>query len=218
MPPANYRRKWIKLWIDECLVGSIREDLTPEERSVWYDSLLIAGRNRPPGCISSNETTAISPGRLASVLNIPTALLARATKKFVESGRITIDGAGIIHIVNWEQYQYTDYDRQKTYRQAKKKALTSTSDILDPEFGEIVSLWEDNKGLMSHTVLDELQLLYDENPKGWLIDAIKEAINQGKLSLAYFKAILKRWNSEGRDNKNKPSASQGARIQKYTDD
>ena len=120
MPPSSFKRKWIKLWIDECLTGTIREEVTPEERSVWYDFLLLAGRNRPPGSISANETTSLSPKRLASILNIPVSLLASSTKKFEDSGRITIDEAGVIHITNWEKYQYTDYDRQKPYREAKR--------------------------------------------------------------------------------------------------
>jgi len=117
MTPVNFKRKWIKLWIDECLTGTIREDVTPEERSVWYDFLLVAGRNRPPGCISANENTPLSPKRLASILNIPVGLLTRATDKFRESGRIYIDQEGVIHIQNWDKYQFTDYDRQKPYRQ-----------------------------------------------------------------------------------------------------
>jgi len=123
MPPSNFKRKWIKLFIDECLTGTIREDLSSEERGVWYDFLLLAGRNRPPGAVSANETTAISPRRLASLLNISVQLLARATRKFLDSGRIIMDGAGIIHIVNWDKYQYTDYDRQKPYREAKMSKI-----------------------------------------------------------------------------------------------
>jgi len=125
MPPSNFKRKWVKLWIDECLTGTIREDLTPDERSVWYDFLLFAGRNRPPGNISANETTAITPRRLAAILNIPVQLLARAVKKFEESGRVEIGEAGIIKIMNWDKYQFTDYDRQKVYRQDKPEPPAS---------------------------------------------------------------------------------------------
>lgn len=122
MPPANFKRRWIKLFIDECLTGTIREDLTPTQRSLWYDFLLLAGRNRPPGCISANEKTKLSPGRIAAVLNVPTKMVERAISKFIESERITVDRRGIIHIANWDKYQYTDYDRQKPYRQAARKA------------------------------------------------------------------------------------------------
>jgi len=120
MPPSNFKRKWIKLWIDECLTGTVREDLSPEERSVWYDILLFAGRNRPAGHISANKTTPISRKRLAAILNIPLGLLNRSIKKFEESERISINSKGIIRITNWDKYQFTDYDRQKPYRQKSR--------------------------------------------------------------------------------------------------
>ena len=122
VPPGLYKRRWIKLWIDECLTGTIREELEPEERGIWFDFLLLAGKNRPPGYISANETQAITPKRLAAILNVPITMLARAIKKFEESGRITIDhDTDIIQVVNWEKYQYSDYDRQKAGRQAKRE-------------------------------------------------------------------------------------------------
>ena len=133
MPPSNFKRKWIKLYIDECLTGTIREDLLPEERGVWYDFLLLAGRNRPPGAISANETTAISPRRLASLLNISIQLIARAAKKFEESGRLEIDEAGIMHIANWDKYQFTDYDRQKPYRQKDQMEKSSLKNTMSAD-------------------------------------------------------------------------------------
>ena len=30
-------RDWIKLWIKESLIGTIRDDCTPEERSIFWD-------------------------------------------------------------------------------------------------------------------------------------------------------------------------------------
>jgi len=139
MPPNKFKRKWIKLWIDECLTGTIREELSPEERSVWYDSLLLAGRNRPPGRISANENTSITPKRLASIMNIPTTLLERSMKKFQKTGRVKIDRNGVIHIINWEQYQFTDYDRQKPYREAKKAMKVKTDMPADGPFGGVTN-------------------------------------------------------------------------------
>ncbi len=121
MPPGNFKRKWIKLWIDECLTGTIREDLTLEQRSVWYDFLLYAGRNRPPGSISANENTPITHKRLASILNVPESLIDESIEKFKASGRIKVSRKGTIEIVNWPKYQFTDYDRQKTWRQQDKE-------------------------------------------------------------------------------------------------
>jgi hypothetical protein len=144
MPPSNFKRKWIKLFIDECLTGTIREELRPDERSVWYDFLLLAGRNRPPGCISANEDTPLSPARLSSILNVSEALLARSIKKFEDEGRIEFDLRGIVHIINWDKYQYTDYDRQKPYRQ--RSILKRNQQYLEEHPEEVVGeLGDENR-------------------------------------------------------------------------
>lgn len=112
-------RDWVKLWIKEALLGTIREDLTPEERGTWYDFLLLAGNCRIPGIISANENTALPIKRIAGILNTPEDLIQRCIVKFEKSGRIRVRPNGIIYIVNWEKYQYSDYDRVKKYRQAQ---------------------------------------------------------------------------------------------------
>ena len=109
-------RDWIKLWIKESLLGTIREDLTPDERSLWYDFLLLAGNSRIPGIICANEDAPLPIIRIAGILNVPTELVTRGIEKFRKSNRIEVDDKGIIHIVNWDKYQYSEYDRQKPYR------------------------------------------------------------------------------------------------------
>ena len=112
-------RDWIKLWVKEALLGTIREDLAPEERGTWYDFLLLAGNSRLPGVICANEDTPIPVKRIAGILNISDGLVKRCLEKFKASGRIEVDSKGLIRIVNWGKYQYTDYDRQKPWRQKK---------------------------------------------------------------------------------------------------
>ena len=113
-------RDWIKIWIKESLLGTIREDLTPEERSVWYDFLLLAGNSRYPGTICANKDTALPIKRMAGILNTPELLIKRCIKKFESSNRIQIDERGVIHVLNWAKYQYSDYDRQKVFRDKAK--------------------------------------------------------------------------------------------------
>ena len=117
MSKEPIHRDWIKLWVKECLIGTIREDLTPEERGVWYDFLILAGHSRVPGIICANEETPLTMKRLAEILNTPMPLIKRCIEKFQHSERIVIDEYGLIHISKWERYQYSDYDRQKKYRQ-----------------------------------------------------------------------------------------------------
>ena len=116
--PKGWKRSWVKMWVSECLEGTIREDLEPDERGVWYDLILYSARCRIPGVISANETQAISRWRLAGILNIPQDLLDRTIQKCVESGRIEIDKADLLHIVNWKKYQ-SESDRVMSYQKKK---------------------------------------------------------------------------------------------------
>ena len=121
MSQEPVHRDWVKLWIKECLIGTIREELSPEERGVWYDFLLLAGHSRVPGVICSNEDTPLSVKRIAEILNTPALLIQKCITKFQESGRIAVDENNCIHINKWGKYQYSDYDRQKAFR-GKTKA------------------------------------------------------------------------------------------------
>ena len=129
-------RDWVKLWVKEALLGTIREDLTPEERGTWYDFLLLAGNSRIPGVICANQTTALPTKRIAGILNINEVLVKQCIKKFKDSGRITVDKNGVIAITNWSRYQYSDYDRQKPYRQ--KNIFEKNQDYLHEHPEEVL--------------------------------------------------------------------------------
>ena len=111
----GWKRSWVKLWVDECLNGSIREDLDPDERGVWYDLIIYSARCRTPGVISANETQPISRSRLAGILNISEELLNQTIAKCVVAKRIKISRAGLLHILNWTKYQ-SESDRVASYR------------------------------------------------------------------------------------------------------
>jgi len=119
MAKSRWRRVWVKMWVNECLEGTIRFDFTPAERGVWYDLVLLAGRCRVPGVISANETTPYPHSYIAGLLNIDLELLEKTLEKCKVSGRIKETEHGI-ELVNWEHYQ-SEYQRQKPYRQGKKE-------------------------------------------------------------------------------------------------
>ncbi len=104
-------RTWIKLYTTECLRGSIRDELTVEERSVWFDLLLMAGDSRVDGIICATARKPYTHRRISQMLDIPLALLTRSLAKFTEQGKITEDAAGI-HITKWHIYQ-ADYRSRK---------------------------------------------------------------------------------------------------------
>lgn len=108
------RRAWVKLWVTGWLHGSIRYQLTPDERGVWADLLAWAGECEQGGAIMDNSEKPFPMEYMANHLNIPLELLTRTLDKSKEEGRIKIEN-GIIFITSWKTYQ-SEYERQKAYR------------------------------------------------------------------------------------------------------
>jgi DnaD/phage-associated family protein len=65
---------------------------------------------------------------------------------------------------------------------------------------DIFTDYEDNIGMITPRIADELREAEKLYPKTWIRDAIKEAVNQNKRKWSYISAILERWLSEGRDS------------------
>ncbi len=59
-------------------------------------------------------------------------------------------------------------------------------------------LYEQNIGMLTPMIADELRAAEKTYPEGWLQDAIREAVNQNKRKWSYISAILERWSAEGR--------------------
>ena len=131
---GNWKRTWVKLWVNECLTGTIRFDLTPAERSVWYDLIIFAGQCRRPGVLASNEGYPFPHNYIAGILNIPQELLEGSLEKFKQSARVIEDENGI-RIVNWEKYQ-SEYERQKKYR--SKPSENDPDKYIKGKYGHMV--------------------------------------------------------------------------------
>ena len=113
------RRRWIKLYPIECLEGSIRYQLEPDERGVWYDLLNFAALCSNDGSIADRDNRPYPHTFVANRLNIALELLDRTLKKCLKENRLTEDDKGI-HIRNWNAYQ-SEYDRVKGYQQAYRQ-------------------------------------------------------------------------------------------------
>ncbi len=114
-------REWIKLYVSDCLYGTIRFDFDPAERGIWYDLLLLAGAGKTDGVVGAAKDKPYPRSYIANLLNIPEELLDRVVGKCIQTGRIEEKGG--LRIVNWSKYQpkyQSDYQRQKPYREAKR--------------------------------------------------------------------------------------------------
>ena len=103
--------------------GSIREDLEPDERSVWADLLALGGLTREGrrGYIERSEGMPYRKNQLVVMLNITEELFDRSIAKCVNEGRLTIFADGTMLITNWNNYNNTDQFEEK---RAKKLAAS----------------------------------------------------------------------------------------------
>ena len=65
---------------------------------------------------------------------------------------------------------------------------------------DIFTLYEQNIGMLTPMVADELRDAERLYPETWIRDAIKEAVNQNKRKWSYISAILEHWSVEGKGN------------------
>lgn len=66
------------------------------------------------------------------------------------------------------------------------------------EAPDLFTLYEQNIGMLTPMIADELREAEKLYPEVWIRDAIKEATNQNKRKWSYISAILERWASEGK--------------------
>lgn len=118
--------RYVKMYVGECLEGTIRFDFEPAERGVWYDLVILAGRMRVKGLIGAGSGNPYPRRWIAGILNIDEELLEITIEKCKNTQRISENSDGI-RILNWSKYQ-SEYDRQAPYRKAKK-----AGDISVPE-------------------------------------------------------------------------------------
>ncbi|MFC2052359.1 DnaD domain-containing protein [Chloroflexota bacterium] len=65
---------------------------------------------------------------------------------------------------------------------------------------DIFTLYEQNVGMLTPMIAEELREAEKLYPEVWLRDAIKEAVTHGKRKWSYISAILERWAAEGKND------------------
>jgi DNA replication protein len=80
-------------------------------------------------------------------------------------------------------------------------ALSATPDVF--------TTYEENIGLLTPMIADELRDALKTYPTMWIQDAIREAANNNKRKWSYVSAILERWGSEGKSDGRSDGTNRG---------
>jgi DnaD/phage-associated family protein len=65
---------------------------------------------------------------------------------------------------------------------------------------DIFTLYEQNIGMLTPLIADELRDMEKLYPDNWIRDAIKEAVLRNKRNIKYIAKILERWSAEGKSD------------------
>jgi DNA replication protein len=82
----------------------------------------------------------------------------------------------------------------------------------------IFVLYEQNIGLLTPMIADELRDAEKQYPENWIVDAFHEAVALNKRSWRYVVRILERWRTDGKDDgltNNEPPRDSAARRRRY---
>ncbi len=74
------------------------------------------------------------------------------------------------------------------------------TDIGVPNRSSIFSIYEQNIGIVTPIIAEELKEAQEIYPENWIEDAFREAVMSNKRNWRYIGAILKRWEIEGKDD------------------
>ena len=113
------KRDWVVLRVT-WLTSSINYRMELSEIAVFSKLIVMADAFGPvPGLISDNDFRAMPHEYLAHQACCPIEVFESTLKKAQEDDSIYENGNGIF-LTHFDEYQFTEYDRQKPYRQARR--------------------------------------------------------------------------------------------------
>ncbi len=125
------RRNWIKIYVDQCLRGTMISELSASERWAWIGLLLMAGDSNEDGKVflrkdTSGKLVGFSEATISELLGLEISEFRSGKKKMIKFNKIMIDKNNVIKIVNWKKYQ-SEYQRQRPYRDDESDEKSSNS-------------------------------------------------------------------------------------------
>ena len=85
-------------------------------------------------------------------------------------------------------------------RLAELQSVVPAEARLQVERPNVFVLYEQNFGLMTAMIADQLRDLEKSYPPNWIVEAMEIALLNNKRHLNYIRAVLRRWEAEGKDN------------------
>lgn len=141
---------------------------------------------------------ALSDGVSTHRASVESALARAVDRGTLISAPVAVDGGEErVYMLN------TEKDRKALAAMTRADLVPMRLDV-DGDWADaeeppnIFSLYEDNVGMLSPMMADELREAEQTYPAPWIEDAFREAVIQNRRSWRYIQRILERWDREGR--------------------
>ncbi|MBI3913576.1 MAG: DnaD domain protein [Chloroflexi bacterium] len=177
----------------------------------------MANQNAKSLCVSARDLTGDATLMQSLAANGASAedALERALEKAVERGSLLRwqDANDTWYFVNSDAGRRA-YERaaQAAAPQPRVAALEKADAKSRPN---IFALYEQNMGMLTPMLADELKAAEKDFPAAWIAEAIQIAVKNNKRSWSYARKILDRWKTEGRSMKERPGKSWFYEHRKY---
>jgi DnaD/phage-associated family protein len=164
-----------------------------------------ASQANPRGSVSDFDTEVYAVYSGFDEAEIIAVIKAMTDKGIITEGKLT----------NWTKRQpqreddsrervrqWREMKRNVTQSNAKKSPDTDkdTDKDINTTTGGIFQSYEANIGPLVQKVSEDIKGLIEDYPQEWITESFEIAAVQNKRNLAYCKAILKRWQAEGKDD------------------
>jgi len=136
----------------------------------------------------------------------PAEALTKALEMAIRRGTIlhmALDRDGAAEDV---YFLNTESDRETIARIQSGELSLPGLESGEPSYAEteeqpdIFTLYEENIGMLTPMIAEELKEAEKLYPPAWIKDAVREAVSQNKRKWSYISAILERWSREGRES------------------
>lgn len=186
-----------------------------ELKTILYIFWAIYGKRGYPRFTTYRELAG-NPGLMKGLSDGSTALTTSSSKEDVL--RQALEAAEkrgvVIHLVRERNgipediyFLNTEADRRAVVRiESGELALPGLEAVTRPhpepltQPPDIFTLYEENIGLLTPLIADELLEAGKLYPEAWIRDAIKRAVEENKHKWSYIQAILERWARDGKDD------------------
>ena len=130
---------------------------------------------------------------------VPVRLLNDEATRRTHQEQRTRDNIQDIRDAGGTETGYTTVVAQGTEERREPESVQGARNVqVQVERPNIFVLYEQNIGLLSPMIAEELKDAADQYPTEWIEAAFREAVQQNKRKWSYIRAILRHWETEGR--------------------